>query len=289
MITKLRIDNFRCFTNFRLDLDTTQLFLGVNGGGKTSVFDVLEKLRSLLQGQKATDLFSPLDLTGWDKRSVQDFAVELREGDDRFRYELQIEHDRQQGKLRISREQLTWNDSEFYRFENGEAHLYRQDKTGEVVEGTSFSFDWTQSFVPLIPERSDNKPLIRFRKAIGRWIFIGIAPMLMETFSEKESSFVSRNASNFSSWYRSLSTDNPPIVAALGESIREAIPHLAQLEFLTVGEAKALRARFNGMDNPVFLYQLSDGQRVLIVLHTMLAAMRSLGIDLLDGMTNGNV
>lgn len=281
MITTLYIDNFRCFTNFELALGNTQLFLGLNGGGKTSVFDVLEKLRSLLQGEKITALFLPIDLTVWDKRPTQDFAFELQEGNDYFRYDLQIEHSREEGKLRISRERLTWNDSVFYHFENGEVHLYRQNRTsGEVEEGTSFPFDWTQSFIPLIPERADNEPLIHFRNAIARWLFVGIAPMLMETFSEKESPFISRNASNFSSWYQSLSQTNPEIIALLGESLQQVIPHFMHLQYLPIGEAKGLQAKFADLDTPLLLYQLSDGQRALIVLYTISAAMRSLKYDL---------
>jgi len=281
MITKLNIDNYKCFTNFELALENVQLFFGINGVGKTSAFDLLEKLRALLLGVKITDLFYPNDLTLWDKRLTQDFAFDLQEDTDHFRYELQIEHEQEKGKSRISREQLTWKDTVFYRFENGEVHLYRQNrKSGNVEEGTSFSFDWTQSFIPLIPERDDNKPLIRFRNAVGRWVFIGIAPFQMATVSEKESLFILRDASNYSSWYQSLTQTNPEIVVAVRESLQDAIPYFEHLKFLNLGELKALQVIFDGLDRPLSLHQLSDGQRVLIVLYTILAAMRSLKYDL---------
>ena len=281
MITKLYIDNFRCFTNFDLALDNIQLLFGINGVGKSSVFNLLENLRVLLQGGKITDLFLPTDLTVWDKRETQNFAFELQEGTDHFRYELEIEHDREGKKSRISREQLTWNNAIFYRFENAEAHLYRQNKNSEAVEeGTSFSFDWTQSFIPLIPERGDNKPLIRFRNAVDRWVFIGIAPLQMASISEKESLLILRDASNYSSWYQSLTQTNPEIVVAVRESLQDAIPYFEHLKFLNLGESKALQVIFDGLDRPLSLQQLSDGQRVLIVLYTILAAMRSLKYDL---------
>ena len=281
MITKLYIDNFRCFTDFELPLENVQLFFGGNGSGKSSVFSLLEKLRDLLQGGKTTDLFSPGDVTIWDKKKTQDFALELQEGEDHFRYELQLKHRRSGEELRISREQLIWNSTVFYRFENGEAHLYSQNEdSGEVKESGSVAFGETQSFIPLIPDRDDNKPLIRFRNAISRWIFVGIAPFEIETVTEKESLVLLRNASNFSSWYQSLSQTNPEVVAAVQQYLRDAIPHFQQLQFMTWGESKLLQTSFNGLNNPLLLHQLSDGQRVLIVLHTILAAMRFLKYDL---------
>jgi len=281
MITKLYIDNFRCFTDFELALGNVQLFFGINGSGKSSVFNLLEKLRDLLQGGNTTDLFLTADLTAWHKRTTQDFAFELQEGTDHFRYELQIEHGQPGQKLRIPREQLTWNGTVFYRFENGKAHLYLQNKdSGKVEESGSFAFGETQSFIPLIPEREDNKPLIRFRNAVSRWVFLGIAPFQMETVSEKESLVLLPNASNFSSWYQSLSQTNPEVVVALQESLQDAIPYFQQLQFLLWGEAKVLQISFDGLDLPLSLHQLSDGQRVLIALYTILAAMRFLKYDL---------
>jgi len=279
MITKLRIDNFRCFTNFELELGALQLFLGHNGGGKTSVFDLLARIRSLLEGQKATEVFEARDLTAWDMRKKQTFSVQMADGDDEYRYDLEIEHKLDEGKLRISREELVWKGQTFYLFQNGEAHLYRL--RGDVVEeGAQFPFDWTQSFIPLIPERNDNGPLIRFRDAVGRWFFVAIVPSLMETFSKVESPGIYRNASNFCDWYRSLSQSNPEIIARLGESLKPVIPNFLQMQYQLVGDAKALQAKFDNMSVPLLLFQLSDGQRVLIVLYTMLAAMQSLGMDL---------
>lgn len=282
MITKLYIDNFRCFTDFELTLENVQLFFGANGSGKSSVFSLLEKLRDLLQGGKATDLFSPADVSIWDKKKTQDFALELQEGTDHFRYELQLKHGQSGEKLRISREQLIWNSTVFYRFENGEAHLYSQNNdSGEVEESGSVAFGETQSFIPLIPEHDDNKPLFRFRNTVEHWLFIGIAPFRMETFSANESPFLLRDTSNFSSWYRSLTQTNPEVVVAVRESLHDAIPHFDHLKFLNFGDAtKVLQISFDGLDDPLSLFQLSDGQRVLIVLYTILAAMRSLKYDL---------
>jgi predicted ATP-dependent endonuclease of OLD family len=48
MITRLYIDNFRCLVNFELRLDETNVLLGPNGTGKTSVLDALRRIQALV-------------------------------------------------------------------------------------------------------------------------------------------------------------------------------------------------------------------------------------------------
>ena len=45
MLTRLYADNFRCLTNFELRLDETNVLLGPNGTGKTSVLDALRRMQ----------------------------------------------------------------------------------------------------------------------------------------------------------------------------------------------------------------------------------------------------
>ena len=58
MIGRFYADNFRCLTNFELELDQTNIFLGPNGSGKTSVFDALRKIQNLtVRGARIEDEF----------------------------------------------------------------------------------------------------------------------------------------------------------------------------------------------------------------------------------------
>lgn len=45
MLTRLYIDNFLCLVNFELELDETNVMLGPNGCGKTSVLKALSLLQ----------------------------------------------------------------------------------------------------------------------------------------------------------------------------------------------------------------------------------------------------
>ncbi len=50
MLKKIYIHNFRCFSNFELNIDAISLFLGPNGSGKSTLFDALRKLRQFIVG-----------------------------------------------------------------------------------------------------------------------------------------------------------------------------------------------------------------------------------------------
>jgi AAA15 family ATPase/GTPase len=78
MIERIYIDNFRCLVNFELKLDPINLFLGVNGSGKSSVFDVLGKLQLFINGRGSVrDIFLARELTKWQSREVQTFEVDI--------------------------------------------------------------------------------------------------------------------------------------------------------------------------------------------------------------------
>ena len=279
MITKVYIDNFRCFTNFELELDSLNLLLGANGTGKSSLFDVLRRIQSLILGLSIGECSSWTDLTAWDTRTAQDFAVESIGLKERFRYELRVEHNLDQRTARIARERLLWNSQVLYRFEEGEVHLYSVAGS-QIIEGATFPFDSSRSFIPLLPERSDNQPLCRFRDSVGQWLSVGLMPPQMDASSEEESYTIDPEGGNFSSWYHYLLTAHPEITTEVGRSLQEVIPGIQHLRFTPLGEAKWLEVVFEKVPRPLAFFEVSDGQRALIVLYTILHAIPSLGYSL---------
>ena len=58
MLKRLYADNFRCLENFEIRFGESNLLLGRNGTGKTSVLDVLRKIQDLVvRGQKVDQVF----------------------------------------------------------------------------------------------------------------------------------------------------------------------------------------------------------------------------------------
>jgi len=279
MITKLYIDNFRCFSNFELELDRFHLFLGANGSGKSSVFDVLSQVRGLLSGQSIRECGLLGERTAWDDRPTQDVAVEMREGDDPFRYELRVKNDREKNRRWIVRERLCWRDEEIYLCEEGAVHLHRsrEGKSAEIVE---FPFDSSRSFIPTPVEGPGFEPLSRFRLAVRNWVTVKLVPSTMGDPSIEEAADLEADGENFSSWYRYLTQAHPEVTTPLVASLQEVIPGLEHLLFQPSGDVMLLQARFSGMRRPLWFHQLSDGQRALIALYTILHAVPSLGYSL---------
>lgn len=48
MITLIEIDGFKTFQNFKLELSPFQVIVGINGAGKSNLFDVLHLLTQLV-------------------------------------------------------------------------------------------------------------------------------------------------------------------------------------------------------------------------------------------------
>jgi predicted ATP-binding protein involved in virulence len=48
MLTKMYVNNYRCLVNFEIEFGNLTLLLGTNGSGKTTIFDILYKIRRLV-------------------------------------------------------------------------------------------------------------------------------------------------------------------------------------------------------------------------------------------------
>ncbi len=70
MIKRIYIDGYRCFSNFEFKPARMNLILGVNGSGKTSLFDVVSHLMDLVVGgTTASEAFATQTLTAWGRVS----------------------------------------------------------------------------------------------------------------------------------------------------------------------------------------------------------------------------
>lgn len=162
MLTRLYIDNFLCLVNFELELDDTNVLLGPNGCGKTSVLKALSLLQQLItHSAKIDEVMSIGDLTRWQSRNEQRFELTLTINENIYHYTLVIEHDRDRRQMRIIKELLTHSDKPIFNFRDGNAQLYHDNYT----EGPQYPFNWSRSGVDYLNERPDNKKLTEFKGA----------------------------------------------------------------------------------------------------------------------------
>jgi predicted ATPase len=265
------VDNFRCLENFELDLDDTNVFLGRNGTGKTSVLNVLKNIQSLVvRGSKVDAVFPARDISLYGQRNEQRFEIETRVNEEVYHYSLIVEHDLSRGMMRVGKETLEHDGNPIFEFENGNAQLYHDDYS----QGPSYPFDWSQSGIGFLNERADNRKLTQFKKEIANYIIVSCGPPIMSAETRTEDEFLEPLMQNFVGWYRRTAQENMRSIVSLFETLSEALPGFDSINLTESGEnSRALKAIFRGPSSEPIRYgfdQLSDGQRALITLYSLL-------------------
>lgn len=276
MIKRIYIDNFRCFSNFELEPSRMTLLLGANGSGKTSLFELIARISALVvRGVEIGSVFPTPTISRWDRRGGQRFELDVHDGTSRYRYELKVEHDRKREAATIAREVVTREGLTLFRFEEGTVHLHNN----EGIEGTSFPFGGTRSFLAETEERDETRHLRWFLAFMARLWVLKLDPATMDATSFSESDALAMSGTNFASWYRHLQQEAPEGIGAYFAKLREVLPGFRALKVVKVSSrTRELIATFDleSQEYSVAFAELSDGQRVLIVLYALLLG---LGLD----------
>lgn len=270
MIKRIYIDNVRCFTNFEWSPEKVSVLLGENGGGKTSVFEVLAAVQGLITGTMGTrEAFPDSSRTRWDSRPEQSFEFDVEGNGGLYRYQLLIEHDlKEPGQNRIAKETLQFNGQMLVKYTRGDLQLYRDKGSAGPVLHTK----WTRSGVSLVEPGRDNQLLTWFKEWLWNLWILRPDPRSMETRVEpmgtEEAGWLKADCSNFSSWYLSTLAKKPGSMFKAVKDISNVLPGFVEL-FERGGK---LHGRFetDGQDYTVRFDEISDGQRALIVLYTLM-------------------
>ena len=272
MLQRLYIDNYKCLVNFELPLQELSLLLGRNGVGKTSVLDVVFALRRLLSGAvtvTSPDAFPTRTLTRWQNRDLQTFEIEVRLGEETFRYRLEVQHQRVARQGRIRREELTSSGQPLFECEMGTVQLYRDDHS----RGPSYAVDWSESALARVGARDDNRRLTRFRDFVNRIVVCGLYPASFRAESSDEDALLQRDASNFADWYRHVLLERPDVIPGFTKALVEVIEGFRSIRLERVGqETRALMVTFDegGQGYELRFDEISDGQRALVALYGLI-------------------
>jgi len=274
MLKRIYINNFRCLVNFDLTVDTMNLLLGANGTGKTTLFLALVKIQQfIIDSKTVTELFKPTDLTKWQDSLIQNFELEVKGNGGIYKYSLTIEHQRSQA--RMQQERLLFNDNLLFEFKIDEslarAQLYRDDYT----KGPEFLSDSSRSGIAALQDRQENQKLTWFKKRMARFFIVHINPTTMSSESRQEEIKPNWLMSNYVDWFRYLSQEYQGKVFNLTNELREILAGFNAFKIIQAGEAKILSVEFlnKSVSHKPIIYkwnELSDGQRVLIVLYTLI-------------------
>ncbi|MCB9664677.1 MAG: AAA family ATPase [Alphaproteobacteria bacterium] len=284
MFKRIFIDNYRCFTNFELVPGRVTLLLGPNGGGKSSLFDLLTAVVDLTrQGADVREVFPSESLTRWDKRERQRVEFDVEGNGGVYHYELVVEQSAEGGPTLIESERVTRDGKTLFAFHDSNVHLHRNDGS----PGASFAFRGTRSFLAQIEERGETRDLMWLLNFLEDVWTIRLNARAMESGSLEEEETLARDGSNFASWYRHLTQEIPDRLQALWSALKPVVPGLQALKLLSSGGKGRARDLVAAMTTAGSAYdvdfdELSDGQRALIALYTLLEGIPDAGCLLLD-------
>ncbi len=273
MIKRIYIDNFRCMVNFEVTLGPMNLFLGHNGTGKSSVFDVIWRLKSFLAGDgSVASLFEASSLTKWDRRRVQSFEIDIEGNGGSYRYILSVKLPDDKSRPRVEREALFFDGQPLFLFEQDLVNLFSDD----FAAGPQFPADWSRSVMAGVLPRGDNTKLTWFKEEMDRLLVVRINPFSMATESAGAVSSPEMDMGNFVSWLLHFHLEQPEGYGKLIEALRGPLPGFRRFQFPQAGDVhRILKLLYSSELNQAAKLEyrigdLSDGQRTLLVLYTLL-------------------
>lgn len=270
MLTRLYIDNFRCFANFEHRPARRELILGRNGSGKSSLVDALLLVRQfVVKGDALDDHYLLNQRTRWLEQRRLTFELEAEIEGGKYVYRLVIEPWGDPARPRVESETLHFDEHPIFEFANGEVRLFNDRFEHKVT----YPFDWQRSALATITTRKDNRKLSQFKFWLSGLYCFRLNPFAMTARAETESLFPNVDLSNFASWYRHLLQAYPADNDALLNSLRTSLDGFTYLLSEAVGEnIRLLAAEFSSAEKKTKVYfgELSDGQRCLVSLYTIL-------------------
>ncbi|MCE9556783.1 MAG: ATP-binding protein [Planctomycetes bacterium] len=279
MITRLYANNFRCLVAFDAKFASFGVLCGPNGAGKSSVFDALRLLRNLgtgealLGGTGERDV-PGLDFTDWLHSRVQEFELSLSVDGYSFEYVIHIEQKAEFEKPRIIHEKALCDGQPLFDRDLDGVRFIRSDGAQ-----AGFPLDWRQTALAAIQPRGVNiSKVALLQEEVAKLLILRPNPRGMERESKAEAKHPDLSMTNLTSWYRSLAQEQE-WTDALRNALRDVWPDFRSFKMVDAGlNTKALQLRFdNEAAKPTFLFfdQLSDGERALIGLYMVRAAMET--------------
>jgi predicted ATPase len=266
MLTRLYIDNFKCFVNFEYRPTRTQLILGANGSGKSSLIEALLFLhRFAVQGENVYDLPLLDQRTRWMVQHVQTFELEATLDGDSYVYRLEIApvFDRPQ----VKSETVRLGGTPILDFTTEKVQLY--DDTFEPK--FTYAIDPYRSALATVPQGSDIQKLTRFKQWLRGLVCFRMNPFAMGPLVETAQPTPNFDLSNIASWYRYLEQFSELNEAFLA-SLRAALDGFQSLHLWPAERARLFGAQFadkSGRPIAFSLTELSEGQRCLICLYAI--------------------
>ncbi len=288
MLTRIYIDNFRCFVNFEYRPESKQLLLGPNGSGKSSLFTAINYLKRFVKGDE--NPFTQASRTRWQDRPLQVFEIEAHLEKQQYEYRVVIRFARStksqdiaSGNLSVAEERLKVSGETAFELANGEIHFF----PNSGAQARTVPLETTKSALHL--SQLSNSHVRRFVEWIDsvHCFRIDEYPDAMEESADREEREPGYELQNLAGWYRYLLQAYPKENVAFTNAMKEALTGFQTLRFSPNEYGRVrLWADFSGpkqADVNYALPELSEGQRCLLalymILHFLIARGHTVFID----------
>ncbi len=268
MLKRLYVHNYKCLVNFEINFDQDiSLFLGANGSGKSTVFEVLAKLRRVIvDEEKLANIFDFEDTPRWvtpdpiEKSKVR-FELDLEIKGVLYKYLLVIEFVNRTKELSIEEESFGFDDELFILSKNGKTTLVAKNNE-------ELPFDNSRSCMRFFQYKS-------FINALNTFFIVRIKPYEMTSTINKADSKIRTDFSNFAEWFAHLNENNRRDVSIFEDEMRDILPGFDYFKIEQAGQAKVLQVEFENKSNKkdiitYYFNELSEGQKVLISLYALI-------------------
>ncbi|MDI1276107.1 AAA family ATPase [Methylobacter sp.] len=271
MLKRLYVHNYKCLVNFEINFDKDiSLFLGANGSGKSTVFEVLTKLRRVIIGEeKVGNVFNGADSPRWLNEEAEDkniyFELDVEVESSIFRYLLVISFGSFEGMFfdhKIKEERLYFNKKILIETKDKETIL-AGDTAPIRLDSSRSSIN---RYGALITDE--------FLQYLRTLFIVRINPYEMLSTINKVNAEVKSDFSNYAEWFAHLNEKNRKGVSAFEKAMRDILPGFDYFKIEQAGQAKVLQVDFENKTNKkeiisYYFNELSEGQKVLIALYAL--------------------
>ena len=297
MITRFYVDNYKCLVNFEYKPQPLELIIGANGSGKSTVFEALDKVRQFVAGKgDARVLFTPESSTMWVNNPTQVFEIDFSLGKLQFEYRLEI--DLSSDVYRVEREVFKTEGQTFgesvWKKPNSIESATNQIITSYFARNPGKHIDELRHFKvgeqgAEIPLSSPNQtmlsafPMLTHGQELNEIFLYKLNPPMMSSEIGKIEPRLNVNGSNFASYYLYVLQQKQGAMFEVISNLRNVLPgfdSFAVDEDFEQGKRRLMvifknldgaKSNVKGAAPLKFSFDdLSDGQRALIVLYTLL-------------------
>ncbi|HEX7841379.1 MAG TPA: AAA family ATPase [Kofleriaceae bacterium] len=290
MLRLLRADNFKCLDGFELRLDGHALLMGLNGSGKSTVVELLARLREFwVAGDKATDCFPGSTRTRWGSQRPQAFELQLETAGRPLRLRVEFGAADQGQSVRIVEEDIQGHDISVRR--RGEAFI--ESGRGPIVQQQFLVPDELSALPLIFGQLVQQLPGVAFAMDdAASFVPFRIDPTTMATMAQAPNAALRFDGHNFSSWLLARQRYSPSTYQAIARRAADVLKGFVGFEFLPEGHQFRLITHWrstahasgglNGATRSYDLDELSDGQRLILVLSALveIAGQRELALIL---------